>query len=66
MIPNMSKSVAVLGVLLLIILVPPGSFVISAQSDSRKSQDLSTPTETRLHSDGRSEIGSRIKNKGEL
>src|SRR5260370_21106568 len=48
MIPNMSRSVSGLGVLLLIILVAPGSFVISAESDSRKSHELSTSTEIRL------------------
>jgi len=48
MILNMLRSVSVVGVLLLIILVASGSFLISAQSDSRKSHELSTATETRL------------------
>ena len=48
MIPNMVKSVSIPGVLLLTTLVATGSFVISAESQSRKSHDLSTPTETRL------------------
>ena len=48
MILNMLRSVSVVGVLLLIILVASGSFLISAQSDSPKSHELSTATETRL------------------
>ncbi|GEM_PF-4095410 len=48
MIPNMAKSVSILGVLLLTTLVASRSFVISAESQSRKSHELSTATEIRL------------------
>jgi hypothetical protein len=48
MIPNMSRSVSILGVPLLIILVASRAFVISAESVSSKSDKLSTATETRL------------------
>src|SRR5260370_36201280 len=52
MIPNMLRSVSVLGVLLLIILVAPRAFRISAKSASstskEKSKEVSTATEIRL------------------
>src|SRR5215472_15968535 len=44
----MTRSVSLLGVLLLIILVAPGAFVISSDSQSSKSHQLSTATEIRL------------------
>ena len=44
----MLRSVSVIGVLLLIILVAPRGFVISAQSPSKKSHEVSTATEIRL------------------
>jgi hypothetical protein len=44
----MLRFVSVLGVLLLIILVAPGDFVISAESASSKSKEASTATEIRL------------------
>src|ERR1700757_5400429 len=48
MIRNMLRSVSVLGVLLLIILVAPRAFLISAESASSKSKEVSTATEIRL------------------
>lgn len=44
----MFRSVSVLGVLLLIILAVPRAFVISPESDPKKSHELSTATEIRL------------------
>src|SRR5258708_27106448 len=44
----MLRSVSVLGVLLLIILVAPRAFRISAESASSKSKEVSTATEIRL------------------
>src|SRR5229473_3548092 len=48
MIPNMLRSVSVPGVLLLIILVAPRGFRISAASASSKSNQVSTATEIRV------------------
>ena len=48
MIPNMSRSVSVFVVLFLIILVAQRSFVISTESESPKSHELSIATEIRL------------------
>lgn len=48
MISNMRRSVSLLDVLLLVILVAPGAFVLSSDSQSRKSHELSTATEIRL------------------
>ena len=48
MIPNMLRSVSVPGVLLLIILVAPRAFRISAESASSKSNQVSTATEIRV------------------
>jgi hypothetical protein len=48
MIPNMTRSVSIPGVLLLTTLVAAGSFVIPADSQSRKSHELSTATDIRL------------------
>src|SRR6266851_5945300 len=48
MIPNMLRSVSVPGVLLLIILVAPSAFRISAESASSKSKEVSTATEIRV------------------
>jgi hypothetical protein len=48
MIRNMLRSVSVLGVLLLIILVALRAFLISAESASSESKEVSTATEIRL------------------
>jgi hypothetical protein len=44
----MCRSVSIAGALLLVILLRPGAFVISAQSDSNKTRQLSTATEIRV------------------
>jgi len=44
----MCRSVSIPGALLLVIALRPGAFVVSAQSDSNKSRQLSTATEIRL------------------
>jgi len=48
MIPHMTKSVSVVGVLLLITLMMPGAFLNSAQSESNKHPESSKATDIRL------------------